>query len=161
MVEGRSERRSTNPAPLAPTPVEVEPRVVTIPPSPPPASPPTIARPTARPEVTANTEPASGTRPTQTPLRRTKDRTAARVHAARGTELFIAGSFADAVAAYKQALASDRDYAPAHRGLGYVYQRMGFTREAIVALRRYLALAPKSSDVTTVKERIEQMGGQP
>ncbi|HEY5938293.1 MAG TPA: protein kinase [Kofleriaceae bacterium] len=159
VVEGRSERRATSPtAPIALTPVE--PRVVPIQPAPAPAPAPAPTIVTPRPPPPAVSEPVGGVRPTQTPLRRTKDRTAAKAHAARGTELFIAGSFADAVAAYKQALASDRDYAPAHRGLGYVYQRMGFTREAIVALRRYLALAPKSSDVTTVKERIEQMGGQ-
>jgi serine/threonine protein kinase len=157
VIENRNDR-------IAKTPVAVTPpRVVTMPASPAPAPPPpkvVVTTPPKQPQTTTVPDPeVAGARPSPSP-RRTKDRPAAKVHAARGTELFIAGSFADAVAAYKQALASDRNYAPAHRGLGYVYQRMGFNDEAIAALRRYLALAPKSSDVTTVKERINQMGGE-
>jgi tetratricopeptide (TPR) repeat protein len=158
VIENRDSRIATVPPKPAAVAV-IPPRVVKMPTSPAPApAPPTIVTdPPRQPEV-REPEPAGARQaPTQ---RRTRDRSAAKVHAARGTELFIAGSFADAVSAYKQALASDRNHAPAHRGLGYVYQRMGFNAEAIVALRRYLVLAPKSSDVTTVKERIKQMGGE-
>ena len=160
VIDNRSNRIAAlqpRPTPVAVTP----PRVVKMPTSPAPTPlPPTIVTVSPKqPTVVPDPEPVAGARhaPAQ---RRSRDRSAAKAHAARGTELFIAGSFADAVSAYKQALASDRNYAPAHRGLGYVYQRMGFDTEAIAALRRYLVLAPKSSDVTTVEERIKQMGGE-
>src|SRR2546423_7642256 len=42
-------------------------------------------------------------------------------------ELYIAGKATEAAAVYKQALAIDRDYAPAHKGLGLVAQHIGFT----------------------------------
>jgi serine/threonine protein kinase len=86
---------------------------------------------------------------------------AAKDHYKRGTEHYLAGDFAEAEQAYKQALAIDRAYAPAHRGLGFIYQRMGFTVKAIDELHRYLNLAPSAPDAATVKQRIEQLGGTP
>ena len=80
---------------------------------------------------------------------------------AHAGELYIAGKATEAAAVYKQALAIDRDYAPAHQGLGLVAQHMGFTAMAIDELRRYLALAPGASDVSSVRARIERLGGTP
>jgi tetratricopeptide (TPR) repeat protein len=79
----------------------------------------------------------------------------------RAGELYISGKATEAAAVYKQALAIDRDYAPAHKGLGLVAQHMGFTAMAIDELRRYLALAPGAADVTSVRSRIERLGGNP
>jgi tetratricopeptide (TPR) repeat protein len=78
---------------------------------------------------------------------------------AKGSELFLAGSFKEAVAVYKQALAIDRGYAPAHRGLGLAYQRMGFDALAIESFKRYLALSPGASDAPAIQKRIENLGG--
>lgn len=78
---------------------------------------------------------------------------------ARGTKLYLAGDFTEAAASYKRAIATDRDYAPAHRGLGYVYQRMGFAALAVGELQRYLALAPGAADTAAIERRIENLGG--
>jgi eukaryotic-like serine/threonine-protein kinase len=80
---------------------------------------------------------------------------------AKGSELFLQGSFKEAVAVYKQALAIDRGYAPALRGLGLAYQRMGFDQLAIDSFKRYLALSPGAADAPSIQKRIEQLGGTP
>jgi tetratricopeptide (TPR) repeat protein len=80
---------------------------------------------------------------------------------ATGSELFLAGSFVEAANVYKQALALDRNFAPAHRGLGFAYQRMGFDALAIESFNKYLALAPGVRDAASIRQRIEQLGGQP
>jgi serine/threonine protein kinase len=79
----------------------------------------------------------------------------------KGSALFLAGSFVDAVNVYKQALALDRSFAPAHRGLGMAYQRMGFDALAITSFTSYLALAPSAGDSASIQRRIEQLKGQP
>ncbi|MEO8706217.1 MAG: tetratricopeptide repeat protein [Kofleriaceae bacterium] len=78
---------------------------------------------------------------------------------ARGTKLYLSGDFTEAAASFKRAIAADRNYAPAHRGLGYVYQRMGMSSAAIDELERYLKLAPEATDATAVQRRIDRMGG--
>ncbi len=80
---------------------------------------------------------------------------------AKGSERFLAGSFVEAVAVYKQALAIDRNFAAAHRGLGMAYQRMGFDALALTSYRTYLALAPGAADAASIRQRIEQLGGEP
>ena len=77
----------------------------------------------------------------------------------KATELYLAGNFAAAEAAYKQALAIDRGYAPALRGLGFLYQRTGDPAKAIDALRRYLKLNPNAGDAAAVRKRLDQLGG--
>jgi serine/threonine protein kinase len=79
----------------------------------------------------------------------------------RASELYVGGNLVDAEIAFRQVLAVDRGYAPAYRGLGYIYQSMGFEAKAIDSLRRYLKLVPKASDADQIRDRIDQMGGQP
>jgi tetratricopeptide (TPR) repeat protein len=119
-----------------------------------PAAKPAIpkARPARVATRTPDPEPAI-----ETPRPRTSGRPADLV--ARGTQLYLAGSFKDAVAAYRQALAIDGGYAPAHRALGIAYQRMGLASLAIASLRRYLALAPQAGDAAAIEARIERLGG--
>jgi tetratricopeptide (TPR) repeat protein len=78
---------------------------------------------------------------------------------ARGTKLYLTGDFPEAAVLFKRAIATDREYAPAHRGLGYVYQRMGFATLAVTELQRYLTLAPTAADAAAIALRIERLGG--
>ena len=48
----------------------------------------------------------------------------------------------------------------AYKALGIVYQRMGNAARAIDAYRKYLALAPKAPDAQSIRDRIEQLGGE-
>jgi regulator of sirC expression with transglutaminase-like and TPR domain len=79
----------------------------------------------------------------------------------RATEQYLAGKFLVAEAGYKQALVLDRNFARAHRGLGFVYQRMGFKAKALDSLNRYLRLAPNASDADAIRDRIVDLGGEP
>ncbi|HEY5935416.1 MAG TPA: tetratricopeptide repeat protein [Kofleriaceae bacterium] len=76
-----------------------------------------------------------------------------------GTDLYIAGKFAEAEAAFKQALAIDATHAPAHKGLGFVYQRLGNKAKAIASLERYLELRPSASDAAAIRRRIDELEG--
>jgi tetratricopeptide (TPR) repeat protein len=76
----------------------------------------------------------------------------------KGNDLYFQGKFTEAAQAYKQALAIDGRYAPAHKALGMIYQHLDFKQMAIDEFRAYLALVPGAADV---KQRIEQLGGQP
>lgn len=75
------------------------------------------------------------------------------------TARYMKGDFIGAEATYKRAIAADRSFASAHRGLGFVYQRAGNNAKAIESLRTYLKLAPGAKDAEAVRQRIEQMGG--
>ena len=77
----------------------------------------------------------------------------------KATEQYLAGNFDAAASLYKQALASNRSYAPAHKGLGFLYQRTGNKAKAIESLRTYLKLVPSAKDADSVKKRLEQLGG--
>ncbi len=103
---------------------------------------------------------ASTPNPTATPVPVAAGATPKELYA-KGSELFLAGGFVEAVAVYKQALAIDRGFAPAHRGLGLAYQRMGFDVVAVESFKRYLALSPSAVDAASIRRRIEQLGGQP
>ncbi len=72
---------------------------------------------------------------------------------------FLAGDFVGAATVFKQAIARDQSYAPAHRGLGLAYQRMGLDALAVTSFRRYLALSPGAVDATSIRRRIEQLNG--
>ncbi len=79
----------------------------------------------------------------------------------KANQLFLAGSFVEAATVYKQALALDRSFAAAHRGLGMAYQRMGFDALAVASFKTYLALVPGAGDAASIRRRIEQLGGEP
>ena len=78
----------------------------------------------------------------------------------KGTDAYLAGDFGTAERAFKQALAQNRGYAPAYRGLGFLYQRQGEDTKALQALRTYLRLSPGASDGAAIRKRIQQLGGE-
>jgi chemotaxis protein methyltransferase CheR len=78
----------------------------------------------------------------------------------KGADAYMAGDFKAAESAYKQALALNRGFAPAHRGLGFLYQRMGESAKALQSLRTYLKLTPNAKDGAAIRKRIQQLGGE-
>jgi serine/threonine-protein kinase len=78
----------------------------------------------------------------------------------KATDAYLAGDFGVAERTFKAALAQNRGYAPAYRGLGFVYQRQGETTKALQALRTYLKLAPGAADGAAIRKRIQQLGGE-
>ena len=60
----------------------------------------------------------------------------------KGVALSNLGRFADALAAYKQALVLDPKYANAWNGMGYVYRAMGKPLEGLRLVERAIELAP-------------------
>ncbi len=73
------------------------------------------------------------------------------------TSRYLAGDLDGAKAGYKQAIAIDRNYAAAHRGLGIIYQRTGESVKAIASLERYLQLSPHAPDADSIQKRIDQL----
>jgi eukaryotic-like serine/threonine-protein kinase len=73
---------------------------------------------------------------------------------------FAAGNLDKAEEYYKKAVATNPRYAPAHRGLGLVYQRRKMVKAAIKSYNRYLELQPKAHDAKDIKERLRQLGDE-
>jgi serine/threonine-protein kinase len=166
-------RLVTPPPTPAPVPAPVvkprPPTVATV--APPPVAPPPVqteevATSDLRGEHDQPTRVAiESTRTTEGPSRPSSSRRDQRASGstkelyARATQLYLEGNLAEAETLFRQLAASG--YAPAHRGLGFIYQRTGATAKALAELRRYLALVPDASDAASITSRIEQLGGQP
>lgn len=69
-------------------------------------------------------------------------------------------NLAEARAAYERALALDASFAPAHRGLGQVAERLGEPRAAAAAYVEYLRKAPDAPDRTLIVERLRVLRDQ-
>ncbi len=158
-----------NPPPTPPT-------VVTPPPVPPTPSeptfkpikpPPTTPKPALTPKPQTSDEPAIK-KPVRTPVvvdEPDEEPVAKKTGSEadlykKGADAYMSGDFKAAETAYKQALAQNRGYAPAHRGLGFLYQRMGESAKALQSLRTYLKLTPNAKDGAAIRKRIQQLGGE-
>ncbi len=168
---------TTNPPPSSPTVTQINPPP-TPPPTPlvtePPPAPPTPSEPTFKPIkppprpaiVTKPDEPVIK-KPVQKPVVDEPDEEPIVKKAGseadlykKGADAYLAGDFKAAETAYKQALALNRGYAPAHRGLGFLYQRLGESAKALQSLRMYLKLTPNAKDGAAIRKRIQQLGGE-
>ena len=56
-----------------------------------------------------------------------------------------------ALSRFQEALKTDPHYPPAYRGLGKVYERMGFWQKSLDAYRRYLDELPSAQDAREAK----------
>lgn len=72
----------------------------------------------------------------------------------------FAANLASAEQAYLDALERDEDFAPAHRGLGAVYDDQQRTRDAARAYLRYVRLAPGASDRRIIIARLKELKEQ-
>ena len=148
--------------PAAATPAPPPPAPVAVPDAAPQAAaPPPDAAPAAEPPPPpARKEKARA----DTPDRKEKPRAAQPTASADelyrdGTKLFLNGHLVEAKQKYEAALAQNSRYPAAHRGLGFVYQRLGDRAKALKHLKRYLELSPKARDAAEVQKKIESLGG--
>ena len=149
------------PAPL-PTVVETKPDpapppVVTPPPAP-------VGDVKADPDPSATASKAHTPKPTRKPVaaRETKETHPPHVDKPdvdalfkAGFQAYVRGDTKTALDSFQHAKAASPGYAPAWRGLGMVYEKMGDSKAAKVAFQRYLALAPTASDASTIRQRME------
>jgi tetratricopeptide (TPR) repeat protein len=59
--------------------------------------------------------------------------------------------FKAALSRFLEALQTDPNYAPAYRGLGKVYEKMGFWQKSLDAYRKYLDELPSAKDAREAK----------
>ena len=167
---------TTAPAPaVVPPPAPTAPVAIAdaAPPAPEPAAAPPDAAPAPAepppPEPAAKEKPAVKQKPVARAKSKEKEKPRAAAPAApaqsadelyrEGTKLYLTGRLADARKKYESALAQNSRYPAAHRGLGFVYQRMGDRARALKHLKRYLELSPKAGDAAEVRKRIDALGG--
>ncbi|HEU5060214.1 MAG TPA: tetratricopeptide repeat protein, partial [Kofleriaceae bacterium] len=144
--------------PPPPSPAPAPAAVADAAPPPPPAAPPAAAPAPPPPKA----KPAAVVR--ATPTEKPRAAPAASGPSADelyrdGTRLYLKGQLAEARKKYESALAQNSRYPAAHRGLGFVYQRLGDRARALRHLKRYLELSPRAGDAAEVKKRIDALGG--
>jgi len=71
--------------------------------------------------------------------------------------LYMAGRLSSAKALYKRAIRRRPKYAPAHRGLGLVYEKLGNSAKAVQAFNAYLRVAPNAADAPSIRTRIARL----
>ncbi|MBA3461450.1 MAG: protein kinase [Deltaproteobacteria bacterium] len=142
------------PVPAAPTVTKVNPPEVL----PPPVVEPPVPKQTPQVAVQRPERPVKPPPDDPPPVKKPSGNEAELYK--KGTDAFIAGELGTAERAFKQALALNRGYAPAYRGLGFVYQRSGASTKALQALRTYLKLTPNAADGAAIRKRIQQLGGE-
>lgn len=91
---------------------------------------------------------------------RTRQERAARLLETVEGQAALRENLGRARAAYERALALDANYAPAHRGVGEVAERLGEPRAAAAAYVEYLRKAPDASDRTVIVARLRTLRDQ-
>ena len=76
----------------------------------------------------------------------------------QGVQLFARGDTSSALTQMRSSIAANPDYAPAWRGLGLVFEKMGEKDQARSAYKRYLKLAPSANDADQIRNRMERLG---
>lgn len=76
----------------------------------------------------------------------------------QGVQLFARGDTGSALQQMRASIASNPEYAPAWRGLGLVFEKMGEKDQARSAYKRYLKLAPSANDADQIRNRMERLG---
>lgn len=77
---------------------------------------------------------------------------------AAANRYYIGGDLARAKDLFKRVIRTSPRYAPAHRGLGLVYEKLGRKPSALRSFRTYLKLAPEAADANLIRNRIEKLG---
>ena len=74
-----------------------------------------------------------------------------------GARLYLDGKLDEARRKFQTAIDSAPRFAPAHRGLGLVYERMGQKGRAIRSWQAYLRIAPGAADADLIRARLERL----
>jgi tetratricopeptide (TPR) repeat protein len=112
------------------------------------AAPAPVATPVATP--VANTEPSKPKHVKPDPAR-------AKRKYREGVAAFKRGDIPGARRGFRAAVAADRSFAPAHRGLGLVYRRLGKPKKAARSFRTYVRLAPRANDADKIRFLIKRL----
>ncbi|HEV7559563.1 MAG TPA: protein kinase [Kofleriaceae bacterium] len=134
--------RSDAPPPVAPVPAPVE---VTADPD------PTVTSSKPHTPKVAK-KPVSAREPKDT---HTHDKPDVDALFKAGFQAYVRGDTKTALDSFQHAKAASPGFAPAWRGLGMVYEKIGDSKAAKSAFQRYLALAPTASDASTIRQRME------
>lgn len=81
----------------------------------------------------------------------------ARASYVTGTQRLNAGDHSGALDNYRRALSQYPAYVGAYRGMGLAYERKGDKSNALKALRMYVSVAPRATDVAALRKRIESL----
>jgi regulator of sirC expression with transglutaminase-like and TPR domain len=74
-----------------------------------------------------------------------------------GARLYLDGKLDEARRVFQTAVDLAPRFAPAHRGLGLVYEREGQRARAIRSWQAYLRIAPDAPDAPLIRARIERL----
>jgi hypothetical protein len=74
-----------------------------------------------------------------------------------GARLYLDGKLDQARRKFQAALALAPRFAPGHRGLGLVYERMGQTDRAIRSWQAYLRIKPEAADAKIIRARLRRL----
>jgi eukaryotic-like serine/threonine-protein kinase len=74
-----------------------------------------------------------------------------------GARLYLDGKLDQARRKFQAALALAPRFAPGHRGLGLVYERMGQTDRAIRSWQAYLRISPEADDAKIIRARLRRL----
>ena len=74
-----------------------------------------------------------------------------------GLQALVRGDTRSALAEFKKVQSANATYAPAWRGLGLAYEKLGEIAQARASYQRYLQLAPAASDAPAIKKRLEAL----
>ena len=133
------------PAAVAPTPNPTPEATATIDPPTPPHHP-VRAPATTHPSPIHHAPP-----PASTPAPAPATTANANELFKQGLQAYIKGDLKTALTEYKRATQSNSGFAPAWRGLGLVYQKLGERGPAKAAFGKYLALSPNASDADAIR----------
>ncbi|OGQ04374.1 MAG: hypothetical protein A2W61_07310 [Deltaproteobacteria bacterium RIFCSPLOWO2_01_44_7] len=91
-------------------------------------------------------------------LRHSKRRGSVDTYLKLANSFILKQNYPEAITALHMALEIDPKNAMAYRSLGVVHSRMGETKKAMEAYRRYLELAPDSKEAPYIKQMLQEHG---
>ena len=101
--------------------------------------------------------PKPQTRPQPQPAPAATPRTRAEDAYDEGLEHLAARRYGRAKSRFNNALGIDHSFAPAYKGLGLAYEKLGNKDMAQAAFSRYLSLSPDAPDADLVRQRIKNL----
>ncbi|HEY0190493.1 MAG TPA: tetratricopeptide repeat protein [Kofleriaceae bacterium] len=104
---------------------------------------------------TASPRTAAAAKPADKPTDRDKDKLNPGDVFRVDLQAWVHGDTKTALASYKRVIAASPEFAPAWRGMGLVYEKLGDRPAARGAFQKYLRLAPDAPDAPGIRARLE------
>ena len=118
------------------------------------AHPPSTAPEPGKPVRSGSTRHAQTARLT-TSTKAAPDKPSADEVFKAGLQAWVRGDTKTALASYKRVLLANPGFAPAWRGVGLVYEKLGDKTASRAAFQKYLQLAPGALDAAGIRARLE------